>query len=349
MKKFAPFRNLVILIILSFIAYTFIGKIAGFQDISLVFKNFAPIFLVLAIIAAGLTYLANGLKLKILLEAQGYKFKFRDLIKFGMVGSFAIHFLPVGNFGESALNFYLLKQKGVKTSSSLSLFLTRLIFDYFAFFSLFVIALAFIPVHPSLNLKIKIGFFVVLFALIAGSLYINYLLKRPKKFIKIALPILKYLKKSLHFIQYFENNQDSDNYFTRLANDLQTEMNKNMTSKPGVKLLLASLFYWLADISILYFSLLGLGVVLNPFAVISAYVIAIIAGIISFLPAGIGAIEGTLILILNSFSVNLPTISFSVLAYRFISLWLAMPLGLLAFYRLDGAKIIFNKKEEEKN
>lgn len=348
MKKISLFRNIIILIILALVAYTFIGKITGFRDIFLVFKNFAHLFLLLAIMAAGLTYVANGLKLKVLLQAQGYNFKFRDLIKFGMVGAFAIHFLPVGNFGESAINFYLLKQKGVKTSSAIALFLTRLIFDYLAFFSLFIISLAFLPVQPSLNLKIKIGFFIVLFVLIAGILYINYLLKRPKKFNKTAIPILKYLKKSFHFIKYFENSQNPKRYFTKLGNDLRKKINKNITLDTGFKLYLASILFWTADILILYFSLLGLGLIISPFAVIFTYVVAIIAGIISFLPAGIGAIEGTLILILNSFSVNLPAIGFAVLVYRFISLWLSMPLGLFAFYRLNETKSIFSKKEEEK-
>jgi hypothetical protein len=305
--------------------------------------------LILALITFLITYLANALKLKVLLEAQGYDFKFRDLMKYGMVGAFAIHFLPVGNFGESALNFYLLRQKGVKTSSAISLFLTRLIFDYLAFFTLFTISLAFLPVHPSLNLKLKIGFFVVLFVLVAGSLYINYLLKRPKKFNQRTIPILKYLKKSMHFIQHFKASTDPHQYFEKMASELRLEMIKNTQLGPAVRLLISSLLYWLSDISILYFALLGFGLVLNPFSVIFAYAIAIIAGIISFLPAGIGVLEATLILILGSFSTNIPAISLAVLGYRFISLWLSMPLGLIAFYRLNDAKLLFlNNKNSAK-
>ena len=342
MKKFHPFRNLLILVILGFIVYSLIGKLTGFKNIEAVFQNFTPIFLILALIAFASTYLANALKLKVLLEAQGYDFKFRDLIKYGMVGAFAIHFLPVGNFGESALNFYLLRQKGVKTGSALSLFITRLIFDYFAFFSLFTISLAFLTVHPSLDLRVRIGFAVVLSALILGSLYLIYLLKRPNKFNRWAIPILKYLKKSMHFIQHFEKNTDPDHYFKKMADELRIEMIKNMQFKPGLKLFLSSLLYWISDMLILYFALLGFGLTMNPFAVIFAYVVAIIAGIITFLPAGIGVIEATLILILGSFSNNnIPAISLAVFGYRFISLWLSMPLGLIAFSRLSDAKLLF--------
>jgi uncharacterized protein (TIRG00374 family) len=345
MKKLNPLRNLIILVLLGFVAYSFIGKVAGFKNILLDFHSIAPVFLVLALIAASLTYIANAYKFKFLLESQGYNFKFRDLLKLGMVGSFAIHFLPVGNFGESALNFYLLRQKGVKTGSALSLFLTRLISDYLAFFSLFTISLAFLPVHPSLNLKIKIGFFIMLFALIAVILYLNYILKRPKVFNKHVIPLLKYLKKSVHFIQHFEKNKEPQYYYEDMSNELREEMIKNMNFNLGIKLISGSAIYWLADIATLYFCLLGLGLTLNPFAVVFAYIIAVIAGVISFLPAGIGAVEATLIFVLNSFTVNLPAIGLAVLSYRFISLWLAMPLGFIAFYRLSEAKNLFKKEK----
>jgi len=341
MKKSKPLRNIVILLLITIVAYTFIGKITGFSDVGLVFKHMNKGFLALALLATALTYTVTGLKWGNLLNAQGYKFKFRDLVKFGMVGSFAIHFLPIGNFGESALNFYLLKQHKVKTSSALTLFVIRLIFDYFAFFSLFTISLAFIPTHPSLSLKIQIAFLIMLAALIFGFLYLNYILRKPKKFIKQLIPVLRYLKKTFHFIQNFETSNDPKYYYAQLAEEIRLNALKNLKFSFAIKLYFYCLLFWFTDILVLYFALIGFGVKLNIFAIIFAYVIGITAGIISFLPAGIGVVEGSLIFVLNAFSTNLPAIGLGVLTYRLISLWLAIPLGLVAFYRLKGTKKLF--------
>jgi len=334
MRKYNFLKSFLILLILALIFYSVIGKLAGFQDIKLVFQKISPVFLFLALIAWLLTYNACGLKLKFILETQGYKIKFLELLKFGALGAFAIHFLPVGNFGESALIFYLLGEKGIKSTSSLALFLIRLIFDYLAFFLLFSIALISLPVHPSLNFLTKLLFGIILIALISGIIYLQYTLQRPQKFIKIAKPILKNLKKTLNFLK---NNyeEESESYIENLTQELYQEILKVVKIKRAlVWLFIACLLYWSLDALVLYFSLVGLGLALGFNAVFFSYAISMLLGIASFLPAGIGALEGSLILLLRSFSLDTTLAAFSVLNYRFISLWLAISVGLVAFYSL---------------
>ncbi len=335
MKRRTLFRSILILLVLAVIFYSVIGKVTGFKDIEKVFAQINPLFLCLALLAWFFTFGANALKFKAILEAQEYKIRFLELVQFAMVGVFAIHFLPVGNFGESALSFYLLRKRGVKSTSALALFLIRLIFDYLALFMLFAIALITLTSHPSFTWVIKTLLGCVLTLLVGGTLYLRYLLHHPSKFYQVAKPVLFYLRKSFNFLR---NHQDKEqeNYYEALAQELYQEIKKIVSQKNKLLLLLTgSLLYWSLDALILYFSLLGLGAVLGLNAVFFSYTIASLLGAVSFLPAGIGALEGSLIFILYKFHPFSTPLTLGVLNYRFISLWLAIPTGMGAFFALQ--------------
>jgi len=349
MKTNKLFRSLLIFLILAAVFYTIITKLTDFKDAKFLLE-IKPLYLGLALGAWFLSYLALGLKLKILLKALNYRFQLRELMKFGALGVFAVHFLPMGNFGESALNFHLLRRRGVKTSSALALFLTRLASDYLAFFIIFLIALAFLKTRPALNSLTTAAFIIILLLLIIGIIIFFYFLSIPPLFKSIAKKILKSLKKTFNFIK--DNSQkDPEAYFDKMSTLLYRDFKILVRKKRLLlSLILSSAFYWLTDCGILYFSLIGLGVKLGFDSIFFAYSIANIVALISFLPAGIGVFEASLILILRSFSLNAPAITLGVFSYRFISLWLAIPLGFLAFYSLNKQQKIFPqlKKSQKK-
>jgi len=67
---------------------------------------------------------------------------------------------------------------------------------------------------------------------------------------------------------------------------------------------------------------LGLGIV--------AFTLGRLFALISFLPGGIGAFEGAMVLIFNSLSIDLELALAVMLLYRFFSYWLYFPLGFIA-------------------
>ncbi|MCD6195150.1 flippase-like domain-containing protein [bacterium] len=346
MKRKNLVRSFLLFFVLAVVFYSLIGKVAGLKNVEKIFTQINPVFLCLALTAWILTFGINALKFKTILEAQNYKVKFLELVYFSMVGVFAIHFFPVGNFGESAFSFYLLRKRGVKSMSALALFLIRLIFDYFAFFLLAAIALATLEIHPSFNWLIKIIFGFILSALIGGTFYLRYLLHHPKKFTNIAKPILFYLRKSFNFIRNHSDKAESK-YYEKLSQELYSEIKKIVSPKKKLLLLFVSSFlYWCLDALILYFSLLGLGATLGLNAVIVSYAVASLLGSISFLPAGIGALEGSLIFMLYKFLPLSTLLTLAVLNYRFISLWLAIPVGMGAFWALKKKQTTFVQTEK---
>ena len=331
MKKNNILRSLFVVLFLTIVFYSIITKLINFRNPTFLLR-IKPLYLGLAFISWALLYLALGLKFKILLKGLKYKFNLKDTLRFGAIGNFSIHLLPVGNFGESVLNFYLLRKEGVKTASLLTLFLIRLIFDYLAFFVLLLLSLATLKTEASLSPLIISAFFFLLFILITGIFFLGYCLNRPLLFKKISIRILKSLKKTFNLIKN-KSQKDPKAYFENLSSELFVNLKVFLKNKKIIFLLfINSLFFWILDCGILFLCLHGLNLPLNFRSVFFSYGIATIGGIISLMPAGIGVIEGLLILTLSSFSSNLPSIALGVFGYRFISLWLSLPLGFFVFW-----------------
>jgi uncharacterized protein (TIRG00374 family) len=82
------------------------------------------------------------------------------------------------------------------------------------------------------------------------------------------------------------------------------------------------------DIATIYVVFLAFGKVVNPGIVIAAYVIALITSMASVVTAGVGVYEAGMIA--TFVGLHIPfDLAFSItIIYRFIALWLFLPIGL---------------------
>jgi len=87
------------------------------------------------------------------------------------------------------------------------------------------------------------------------------------------------------------------------------------------------------DIATIYVVFLAFGKVVNPGIVIAAYVIALITSMASVVTAGVGVYEAGMVA--TFVGLNIPfDLAFSItIIYRFIALWLFLPIGLYFYKR----------------
>lgn len=91
-----------------------------------------------------------------------------------------------------------------------------------------------------------------------------------------------------------------------------------------------SVLYWFFESLAVYFVLLAFGINnLNFLAVVTTYTTAIILGVMSFLPAGIGVAEGSLVGLLSIQGLEISTTLVLVILIRFFTLWYAVIVGLV--------------------
>ena len=96
---------------------------------------------------------------------------------------------------------------------------------------------------------------------------------------------------------------------------------------------MASFVANLTEVLTLYVVFLAFGVWVNPGAIILAYAVANFAGLISFLPAGVGIFEGLMTAVLVATGVPVGVSIPVTVMYRVINMTIQLVPGYILYYR----------------
>ena len=327
------YKRLIILILVAIAIYFLVPKLVGAKEGIKLLQKVKPIYLFFCLVAEFISYVGAAFLVKLVLKRLKYNLRFLDTIRMGTIGAFAIHFFPVSGAGEAAINYYILRAKKVSQGDALFIFIIRGIFFYTAFFLLFALGSIIIPTHPHLSIDQKIVGIILFAIIISFTLWIRYLYRHKYNFWSVGykfLGMIKWLSKKILKKRVF-SGEVVEIIVSDIYNGFHIFSKGKMDWFPATGW---AMVYWLADMSCLFFSLLAFGYLVNPGVLIFAYCIATLAGLLSFIPGGVGVLDGTLSLGLIGLGVPTGLALFAVLLYRFFSFWLLMPVGFLSFLTL---------------
>lgn len=307
-------------------------KIIGLKQTLELLKQVKYWAFVLALLAECFFYLGSTLLTRAVLRMTGDKLKFSDVLKISLLDSFSLQFLPLGSFGQAAVNYYFYREKKIRTSHIVLMFIARTIIVYLIFTLIFLVGIAFSPTNPSLNhsmLLIVLLIFIVAFSLF---FYLISLYFRRELLIKRATFFATFINKILKIFHKHIPLEKIPNLIDKLYSAMRI-----LTQNRRLQLsaLFGALIFWSGDIFCLYFSLIGFGFLPHLPMVIFAYTIARLLSLISFIPGGLGVTEGALVLIFIGFGIPSSVAIAGVLIFRLISFWLPIPVGLGSFLSLQ--------------
>ena len=104
-------------------------------------------------------------------------------------------------------------------------------------------------------------------------------------------------------------------------------------SKGGLAVLGAA-GYWAANIGILWASFHAFGVHVPLAVVVQGFFLGMVANLIPFAPAGVGAVDAGMIGAFVLFGIPETTVFPAILIYRLIAFWMPIPFGVAAFFQL---------------
>ena len=329
------YRRLIILIIIALGIYLLIPKLLGVKESLKLLCQANLIFIFLGIGGILISYSGAAWLLKLVTKDLKYKFTFFDLIRISTVGAFAVHFFPISGAGEAMIGYHLFKSRHVSPGDILFIYIIRSIFFYIAFFTIFALGLLIIPSHPLLTSSQKVVSIIIFIIIVAITFWIRYLLKDKKRFSEAGfkfLGIINFLSKKI--LRKKAINQSTCEI---IVNDIYDgfQLYTKQRKREWLPALFRSGIYWLGDIFILFCSLLAFGYLIHPGTLIFSYCLATLIGLLSFIPGGLGVMEGTLGLSLISFGVPADIAVFGIIIYRLISFWLLMPVGFVSFLTLQ--------------
>ena len=145
----------------------------------------------------------------------------------------------------------------------------------------------------------------------------------------IFLTITSSEKLFLKFLQKIEKIKFLRNFSSELPKSF-TIIQKSTRGKIFPLSIILSVIFWILDSIIAYLTLLSFGIdIIDYFVLMSIYTSSIILGVISFLPLGIGVVEGSLVgfLSLNGIEFSLATVI--VVFIRFFTRWIGVMAGFL--------------------
>ena len=98
-----------------------------------------------------------------------------------------------------------------------------------------------------------------------------------------------------------------------------------------------SMLFWMLEAISVYFILLGFGVeVIGFLAIISTYTTSIMLGILSFLPIGVGVVEGTLTSFFTIHGIDVSLALTIVIVIRLFTRWYGVSFGFIALKLSEG-------------
>lgn len=324
----------VIIVLILFIVglYLLIPKLIDTQEAVKLILKVNKYYLLLAIISEFLSYIGAATLLGIILSRLGHKIAFWDRFRIGSIAAFAIHFFPVGSFGGGASDYYFLKGRKVETGSILLMFILRMLISYSAFLILFFISLILVPTYPNLSLAYKIIPLILIGVIIWGICYMIHLYRHKEKFRQVWIKYLNFINKVFGFFKKTPFTQEKiDRVFEDIYKGIGIFGKRKRNSMYALG---AGLIYWLGDIFCFFFVFLSFGYTIHLGILLFGYGLATLAGLISFIPGGLGVTEGSMGLVYSSLGVPLSLALMSILVFRFFSFWIWIPIGLYSFYSL---------------
>ena len=337
------YKRLIILILVALGIYFLIPKLVGVKEEVKLLSQVKPIYIFLGVMGEVISYTAAAFLLRLVINRLKYNLKFRDLVRISTVGTFALHFFPISGAGEATINYYLLRAKKVSSGDALFVFIIRGIFLYLAFFLLFAIGLIITPIHPNLTLNQKIISIILFAVIIFMTFWVRYLYHNHDRFWSVGykfLGTINFLSRKL-----FKKALFSAETVEIIVSDIYAGFRKfSQKREDWLPAIGWGSIYWLADMSCLFFSLLAFGYLIHPGVLIFAYCLATLLGLASFIPGGVGVVEGTMSLTLISLGIPASLALFAVLLFRLLSFWLIMLVGLVSFLTIQAEIYADNKK-----
>jgi len=326
-------KSLIIIVLLGIGLVFLFPKIIGVPQAIKLLAQVNKYYLGLAIGAELMSYIGASMLLGVILDRLGNKVRFWDRFRISSIAAFAIHFFPVGSFGEGAVDYYFLRKRNVETGSILLMFVLRLIFTYASFLLIFLVGLALVPTAPMLKISPKIISLVIFALVFGGVLYMFYLYEHKDRFYKLWRRFAGFTSSFLSKIRGKDiTPAEEDEVFEDIYTGMGLFSKKKRSS---VFAFLAGSLYWMGDIACFYFVFLGFGFHISWGVLIFGYGIASLVGMISFIPGGLGVTEGSMGLLYSGLGVPSGIALISILVFRLFSFWIWIPFGLYSFISLS--------------
>ena len=320
------FKKLFFPLLIFIVVVIVIINFSELREIGELFKKAKWYFILAAFASQFVNFFFQASVIRSTFRILGFpRLKTAEFMKVGIMVFFLNFVIPsLGMAGY--FNFAkVLEKYGVKIGRAANAAVIEVICYYLAFVLVIIFSLFY--------LFFKLGHIGYSQIIAAGGLFlaITILTLGISFFVKSKKASSKVLGWVANKIDYFEDGVHDEKRIQEILTDFRVEFawikdNKLKLAKPFgwqlMKFITDGVTIFLIFLAFGFMPPIGLGLV--------AFAFGRMFGLLSFMPGGVGAFEGAMVLIFNSLGVSLELALSVMLIYRFFSYWLYFPLGLWA-------------------
>jgi uncharacterized protein (TIRG00374 family) len=329
-------RKFIIALVL-FLAVAFvIIRFSEFKNIINIIHHSNYRFLIAAVIVEGIWFYNSATDYAVLYRLVGLKQKASHLILVATAANFVNVIAPTAGIGGMAVFMDDARRHDQPTGRVTVVGVLYVLYDYMAFFC--ILALGVIVLIRRNNLNVGELTATAILLGIAGTLafllYLGY--KSAERLGRALARMARFINRILYpFIhRNYLKEEDAYHFAQEAAGGIN--MLRGKKNDFGWPFLFALNNFALL-ITVLALTFLALGTPFTVGTLVGGFAISYLFLIVSPTPSGVGVVEGVMTVALASLRVQLEAAALITLVYRFITFWLPLAIGAIAF-RLIGGK-----------
>lgn len=330
LRHFLFFLALVVIVVLVIVS------VGQFQQFISVIKNINVFILLGAVLLRYLYYWSNTKYFQVYLKEFSRPVPFKTLFSAVMTMNFTNTIFPsIGVSGVAVLRKEL-RRHGVSAHTATVAQGFWYAFTAVGFVLLLLLSLLLLPFSSHVSqISFRLILIMLILLLVAAVASIALLLN-PRIAERLAYILTRPINWLLRKLKRNSLSREELHELTKKLYETLGEFKSNW--KLLVKPFWYSFINTVFDIASLYVVFLAFGLAPNPGIVMAAYLIALLASLLSIFTSGIGVYELSMVGILVGLGLGFDVSFSTAIVYRIIALWLFIPIGLYFYKRamIDG-------------
>lgn len=309
--------------------YFLLPQITGLDDATEKLSNADPIWVGIAVVCEILAFATYVALFRGVVSGKVLPLTWREAYEINMSGLAATRLLSAGGAGGIALTYWALRKAGMPARQSACRMVAFLVLQYIWYPTALIVfgVLMYVGVLPGsddfgVTILPAIIAGIVLLLAIAVSLVPADFTRRIDRTMKGGNPRRAKIAHRLATVP------------ATFASGMRTALDLLRHPREGGLALVGSIGFWAANIAILWASFKAFGVTVPLGVIVQGFFIGMIANLVPFAPAGVGAVDAGLIGAFFLFDLPHAEVFAAVLVYRVIAFWLPIPPGIIAFFQL---------------
>lgn len=320
-------QTVALIVILIVAIYFFLPKLAGFGDAIGMLGDAKPVYVAVAIGFCVLSFITYIALFRSVVGGESFPITWREAYEINMAGFAATLLFSAGGAGGVVLTYWALRQGGMERRDVGTRMVAFIVLHYL-FYPLAIVVFGILLRTGVLNGSTTLSLTLIPAAIAGGLMLVFGALallptdfeRRMDSFAKRHSGVKLLAKLSTVPAMVADG--------TRAALHLVAH-----PSRAGLAIV-GAVGFWAANIGILWASFKAFGIAIPLGVVVMGFFLGMVANLIPFVPAGVGAVDAGMIGTFVLFGFPEEQVFAAVLIYRLVAFWLPIPTGVAAFFQL---------------